>query len=367
MMKKYHLATFALLTLLLGANACGPGAIPENVPTQAPTQPPLVVSPTQPPALPETATPTVEPALEYQPFRTSMFVTSDTCTACHNGMTDEAGNDVSNGTQWQASMMAQAARDPYYLATISSEVNEHPELRSVIEDKCAPCHMPMAHFATQAAGGETYLLGEDGFLAAGNPIKGLAEDGVSCTACHQITPETLEQDDPTSGHLIFDTETEKGQRLIYGQFLVAKDTSRMMTMTSGFIPIRSKHISDSRLCGTCHTLYTPYLLEDGSLSETLFPEQTVYLEWENSDFQESASCQNCHMPAAEGKVAPSSIGGEPRSPFSQHRFSGGNAYMLRILQKIGETKDIGASTDDFETAITETVSLLQTQTADLRV
>ena len=42
-----------------------------------------------------------------------LFETADRCMACHNGLVTPAGEDVSIGFNWRATMMANAARDPY--------------------------------------------------------------------------------------------------------------------------------------------------------------------------------------------------------------------------------------------------------------
>ena len=56
----------------------------------------------------------------------ALFETSANCVACHNGLTTEAGEDVSIGSEWRASMMANAARDPYWQAAVRRETLDHP-------------------------------------------------------------------------------------------------------------------------------------------------------------------------------------------------------------------------------------------------
>jgi hypothetical protein len=46
----------------------------------------------------------------------------DNCLACHNGLTAASGEDVSIGTSWRASMMANSSRDPYWQASVRREV-----------------------------------------------------------------------------------------------------------------------------------------------------------------------------------------------------------------------------------------------------
>ena len=50
--------------------------------------------------------------------RSDLFATSAYCIACHSGMVAPDGTDVSFGTDWRASMMANAARDPYWQAAV---------------------------------------------------------------------------------------------------------------------------------------------------------------------------------------------------------------------------------------------------------
>ena len=46
------------------------------------------------------------------------FETSDRCVACHNGMTTPTGEDISIGVDWRTSIMANAGRDPYWMAAV---------------------------------------------------------------------------------------------------------------------------------------------------------------------------------------------------------------------------------------------------------
>ena len=55
-----------------------------------------------------------------------MFVTADRCVACHNALVTPAGQDISIGTDWRPSMMANAARDPYWHAAVRRETLVRP-------------------------------------------------------------------------------------------------------------------------------------------------------------------------------------------------------------------------------------------------
>lgn len=254
-------------------------------------------------------------------------------------MTDTAGNDVSTGEFWRGSMMANASRDPYWRASVQGEVLANPDHRAVIEDKCATCHMPMAHVTSIAAGSQGQIL-DEGFLSPEHDLHVLALDAVSCSLCHQIRAEGLDTDEVFGGGFVIDVVRLAGERDAFGPYPVDSQLAQLMQSSSGFIPLEGAQVGRSELCATCHTLYTPYLDAEGEIAGE-FPEQTPYLEWQHSSFRDSISCQSCHMPAAKGGVVLSVTGGPMRQPFSQHIFVGGNAYMLAVLERFGP--DLGAT------------------------
>lgn len=321
------------------------------------------------PSVPASSEPTPLPHYEAQPLPTDhgvLFSTSGVCAGCHDDLVDEAENDVSIDTDWRPAMMANAARDPYWQASVRAEIIDHPQLTSVIEDKCATCHTPMARFAAVFSGSGTALL-DGGFLSPDHPDRAFALDGVSCTLCHQVEEQGLRDPDSFSGGFSIDTERPPGERLVYGPFPPIPGPASVMQGASGYRPVEGPQVTRSELCATCHTLYTPYVDEDGGIAGT-FPEQTPYLEWQHSGYQETHVCQDCHMPSAQGSVSIASTGGgPPRSPFAQHRFIGGNAYVLKMLWASGEEFDVTASSDHFARKVKQTLEQLQARTATLRV
>src|SRR5688572_14445352 len=66
----------------------------------------------------------------------TVFRTSGTCIACHDGVSAAGGEDVSIGSDWRASMMANSARDPYWQASVRRELMDHPDAADAIEDEC---------------------------------------------------------------------------------------------------------------------------------------------------------------------------------------------------------------------------------------
>ncbi len=202
---------------------------------------------------------------------------SGNCARCHTSITDKDGNDVSFDVMWRSSMMANAAVDPYWIATVRSEILLEPELADVIEDKCVTCHMPLARFDADSRDEKTNMFG-NGFLNLENELHDLAMDGVSCNLCHQIEPDNFDTVDSFSGgYQLNTTNREWGGRISYGPLPITKELADVMLRFSGYMPVQSDHIKESALCGTCHNLYTPFLDSNGNISGE-FPEQMTYKE-----------------------------------------------------------------------------------------
>jgi hypothetical protein len=298
--------------------------------------------------------------------RTDLVAASGTCSACHTGLADAAGSDVSFDTMWRSSMHAFAAVDPYWQASVSAEVAENPELAAVIEDKCATCHMPLARFDTIANGETAGVIGA-GFANPENPLHDLAMDAVSCTACHQIMPDNLDSPESFSGGYLIDGQTtEYGQRTIYGPFPIGQQPANVMASASGFLAVQSDHITESAMCATCHTLYTPYLDSNGEVAGE-FPEQMVYFEWENSAFAQTQTCQSCHMPLVDESISISTVMGQPKPYLRLHTFVGSNAFIRDLIGTNSELLDARAGQMETDAAVLAAVDMLQTQTADLQV
>ena len=135
-------------------------------------------------------------------------------------LTAAAGEDISIGIDWRATMMANAARDPYWHAAVRREVLDHPAAQAAIEDTCATCHMPMARFDVAAAGGQGEVFAN---LKAQAPQHTLAADGVSCTVCHQITAEGLGEHASFDGG--FHIEPARDSRVAFGPYDVDAGSS----------------------------------------------------------------------------------------------------------------------------------------------
>jgi hypothetical protein len=295
------------------------------------------------------------------------FHTSDRCVACHNGMKTQSGGDYSIGLDWRASIMAKSARDPYWQGSVRREITDHPESSGQIQDGCADCHMPMSRYQ------EARIEGKLGSVFAHLPFQAdpqknaSAEDGVTCSICHQISTEKLGTRESFNGGFLVHGPELKNDRPEYGPYVIDNPHARLMqTSTGGFKPTQANHIDESELCATCHTLYTPSLGPGGKkLGE--FPEQMPYLEWKHSAYAGQKSCQSCHMPEVAGDTPVTSLFGPTRQKAKHHSFVGANVFMLRMLNNYRGDLSVTALPSELTAASQQTATFLQSQSARVTI
>jgi hypothetical protein len=253
-------------------------------------------------------------------------------------------------------MMANSARDPYWQAAVRREVMDHPESQAAIEDTCSTCHMPMARFHSANNGGVGEVFAN---LESGSH---LAMDGVSCTVCHQIRDDNFGEASSFAGRFVIDTAAVLGERQVFGPHEIDSGRQAVMLSAGEFLPSEGIHLQQSELCATCHTLITKALNDAGEQVGEL-AEQAPYLEWLHSDYRDTQSCQDCHMPELTDDAPISSVLGQPRPAFSQHVFRGGNAFMLGILNKYRGELGVTALPQELDASIRRTKQFLGTETA----
>jgi hypothetical protein len=264
------------------------------------------------------------------------FTEAAECKLCHTNLprpaeakavVTPAPERVGQYPLWAGSMMAHAAKDPYWKAKVKFEGDTTPAARAEIEDKCLRCHAPM----------QQYPLRGEGKLMRMADLNANGAEGVSCTVCHKITPEGLGTAASFTGGFRINTENA-----IYGPH---QDPFPMpMRMHTNDMPEYGKQILDAALCGSCHTVITPTLDANGKQTGE-FVEQAPYLEWKASDYAKSnITCQSCHVPVLED-AGGNKVGQyiahsphdwffprtRPRTPFGQHLFLGGNVQMMRVM------------------------------------
>lgn len=306
--------------------------------------------------------------LEYFALRSGMdlpiggnelFKGSGECSGCHGhdntgfASTDAEGNDVNVTDDWRATMMANSAKDPFWRAKVSHEVLVNPNHQIALEDKCTSCHAPQGNYNSKFIGEAHYGIQD----MVGDPI---AMDGVACVACHQQSPDSIGL--LFSGHLKYETD------IVYGPYDAPPTifASPMLAWVQ-LDPQYGAHVAEGTFCAGCHTLITETVDLEGEFTGGEFVEQATYHEWVNSIYEETASCQSCHMPRIDDEVVISSgyTFLEGRSPYGLHHLVGGNAFMLKILKDNITELSLSANEAQFDSVIARTKDLLQNETLDL--
>ncbi len=295
--------------------------------------------------------------------REDIFTSSEQCAVCHTpapgakallGADDE---DVSPYSTWQATMMANSFRDPFFRAQLQKETASAGEQ---VQELCLRCHTPMMHHQSVIDGKQPPRLADvEGDL--------FADDGVSCTVCHMMDGKNFGEASSFSGRPTFNKE-----RKIFGPY--ANVAVRPMQNLVNYTPTHGEHVKKAALCATCHTLFTEH-------HGTPFPEQTPYLEWRNSEFSDeregadatkTRTCQQCHM----ARSIPTRIARSPngfdfdipaRPDFAVHTFVGGNAFMLDMLNEHREELDVTAEPAAFVRTAAATRRQLAEATARMQI
>jgi cytochrome c551/c552 len=298
----------------------------------------------------------------------SLFSHSENCVACHNNLSSASGEDVSIGSMWRATMMANSARDPYWQASVRRETIDHQTRAADIQDECASCHMPMTQRISRASGGKGEVFAHLPIDArSDSDWERLAADSVSCTVCHQIAAETLGTRESFNANFVMKPTPPDGARPIYGPYQIDAGRRTIMHSVSGFAQEEAPHMKQSELCASCHTLITDALGPNGEVIGSL-PEQMNYLEWKHSEFSQSGkSCQSCHMPSAPGPIRIASVLGDQRDSLARHVFVGGNVHMLGILNRYRAALGVTALSSELERTAQATIRQLQQDTATLTV
>lgn len=326
------------------------------------------------------------PALNtYEPtFEGEHHSGSGECASCHTdpsmAVTTEVPGELRNvsiGTAWETSVMAQATRDPYWHAVVASELDNFPMLEEKINDDCLVCHAPTAHDLAEKDGLDLRLFDEVDEVSGEVVNQGIytmddsselfnhAMDGVTCTLCHQMEGDNFgTEESMTGGYIITGSTTgDISDRPAYGQY--EDPEVGYMRNNSMFNPIHGPHISTSESCATCHNLNIEPVTPEGEAIEGVghFAEQAIYTEWLLSDYAvggpEEASCQDCHMPVVNEDVPIAQGANQLRPDFAEHSFLGANTVMQDMFKNFATELGIDPELD-FDTAIARNREFLKT-------
>jgi len=290
-----------------------------------------------------------------QPGQSGNLESPDKCDNCHGGY-DLAVEPAFN---WRGSMMAQAQRDPLYLACLAIANQDAPESG----DLCIRCHTP------------------DGWLnGRSEPTDGSAlnnndREGVQCDFCHKLVKPTVlgvnqfpddefytsgtyddDQDylanllviPPQSGNAGYIVDVNNAKR---GPFVDAAARHKMLY---------SPYHSESDLCGICHDVSNPVYTRnaDGTYAPNEFgsqapdfktgamlPVERTYSEWRMSAFNTPegvysevfggnkanvSTCQDCHMRDVSGYGC-NKKGVPFRNDLPLHDMTGGNTFIPDLV------------------------------------
>lgn len=280
-----------------------------------------------------------------------LFAGSGACAVCHNSMVNLQGKSVAIANDWRSTMMGNSGKDPLWQAKVSHEGLVNPTHKEALENVCTTCHAPVGNINAHHLGQNYYSMAE----MNNDP---LALDGVQCTVCHQITSGSMGN---FSGTFAIGTN-----KTIWGPF--TNPFANPMIFNTGYTPAYSQHVTDSRLCGSCHTLLTNSVDLNGIPTGEKFVEQAIYQEWNNSVYVQSATtCQSCHVPRINDPVKISSAPPwlQPRSPFAMHQHAGANVFMGRLLKANASELGVTATSVQFDSTINRSLRMLQQQTLDL--
>ena len=265
------------------------------------------------------------------------FVTSDQCIGCHTASDVNMSAlfmsppvNLSPYTEWRSSMMGLAGRDPVFHAQVEAERAQFADSPlgnkdDFLDTKCFHCHGAMGQRQlvidnlrpgqpVPPGGGVSPPFRHDYVYAMpGEPQSrygALARDGVSCAVCHQMADQNPKLGTAPSFTGNFSLDKPGTVNGPYKDVQTAP-----MKQALGITPEHAPQIGSSALCGSCHTVVVPVFDRDGrQLKDRAgkpleFHEQTTYLEWLNSDYQNEPelskrpvriadvqSCQDCHMP-----------------------------------------------------------------------
>ena len=242
------------------------------------------------------------------------------CSSCHAGGVDDNGAHYRPWDSWSGTMMANAARDPLFLAALTVAEQDLPGAGTF----CLRCHTPQAFVRGDATPGLGTALTDDD------------KEGVACEACHRSVDPSQPlgmgpPPDPAGPYagdarLFWDPGPMK-----HGPYTNA-DSPAHTTVADPFI-------ESSRLCGQCHEVDNPavHQLDDqGNDTGRPFPLDTTYTEWSHSSYASGStakSCIDCHMPKATGDLTLSTFPtAATRTNPSMHHFVGGNVWGIDAVK-----------------------------------
>jgi hypothetical protein len=287
-----------------------------------------------------------------QPGQSGNLEHPEKCDNCHGGY-DTAVEPAFN---WRGSMMAQAMRDPFFMACMAVSNQDAPD----VGDLCIRCHSPAGWL-------EGRSVPTDGSALNNNDM-----EGVQCDFCHKFVAPTELGVNPYAGDPDYTSDTYPMDQTYLGTLLQIPSTSANgMYIVDGanakrgpFVDAAARHQMayspfhrDAGLCGTCHDVSNPVYTRnpDDTYSPNdfdtpppdddpyaQFPVERTFSEWKMSEYASTgvhapqfagnkadgivSTCQDCHMQDVSG-VGCNKRGAPTRPDLPLHDLTGGNTVV----------------------------------------
>ena len=302
-----------------------------------------------------------------QPLESGTFANPDQCDNCHGGY-DEA---VEPTFTWQGSMMAQAQRDPLYLAALVIANQDAPESG----DMCIRCHTPKGWLEGRSEPTDASALTADD------------RQGITCHACHKMIAPSPIGVNPYPDYALYNTPPgNKSSTFTLDQNYLATISDHIPpTAANGmyicddldhrrgpYFDPQANHDTpyspfhfEGEYCGTCHDVSNPVFSAVRNASNEiigyapndfdvpapdfspyeLFPVERTYSEWLMSEYNTPngvsgsyfggnksfvSTCQDCHMRDVTGKGCNKQYA-PVRDDLPMHDLTGGNTFVPGLI------------------------------------
>ena len=286
------------------------------------------------------------------------------CTFCHGGY-DEAQEPYE---RWSGTMMANSMRDPVFQAAMTIANQDLTDVGTF----CLRCHAPGGWVDGRSVPSD------------GSDLDGTDFEGVSCHVCHRLVDPIPDAANPFEDTAILAALAAAPSDSHNGQFVLDPEDRRRGPFDLGAFGFHdwreSPYHRESLLCSTCHEVSNPAFSRVGgatpAASDTYdlntlgtehpthdktdqFPIERTYTEWALSDFgagpvemggrfggnkTDVSTCQDCHMPDADGTACQPFLNGANRTDLPQHNFNGANSWVPRAIYSLDQSLSLYPST-----------------------
>lgn len=281
-----------------------------------------------------------------QPFASFLEDPDVNCVTCHGNY----NTAVEPWSQWKGSMMAQAMRDPLFLACLTVAEQDAPS----VGDVCIKCHTP---------GG--WLEGRS-VDTSGGLVTEKDREGVQCDFCHRMVDPIYQPGvSPIQDVAVLDSLEAVPPGYANGGFVTDPDPAKRgpyADAQASHAFLESEFHRSSNLCGTCHDVSNPVFNYDGAPGRyvpnafdtphpdgdkrNMFPVERTFSEWTQTDYANGgvfapqfagnkpggivSTCQDCHMRDVTGPGC-NEPGAPTRTDLALHDMTGGNTFVPDII------------------------------------